>query len=113
MGSGRFIDVLVEEHEALPDGCGLRFHALGDDRPVGIIRWETTVGGDDRWTIEAIDADGARRPATATLVDDSSAGTSLLLWGGEHGVRLRPADAPESEEIAEPYLLLDVDAAVG
>lgn len=107
----RFIDVSVEEHDAIPEGCELRFHALDGGRPVRTIRWETTASGDDLWIVEAVDATGARGQATATVVDDSSAGTSLLVHGGARGLRLRPADDATAPEVPEPYLLLDVSAA--
>jgi hypothetical protein len=50
--------------------------------------------------------------AYAVRVEDSSAGTAYLIYGGDWGVRLRPADddAPWSHENGsqwgEPYLVL-------
>lgn len=29
---GRYIDVVVEEQEGIPEGCELRFHAVGESR---------------------------------------------------------------------------------
>jgi hypothetical protein len=105
---GRYIDVTVEEHEAIPDGCELRFHAVGEPRPVTWVRYEPMVGPDGDYEVTA--ADGS---AWAVPVDDSSAGTSLLIYGGARGLRLRDRATPGAAEIAEPYLLLAADTAWG
>jgi hypothetical protein len=102
--SGPYIDVNVDEHEDLPEGCELRFHAVGPSRPIARIRYEgdfavTTAGG---------------AAAQATPVDDSSAGTSVLITGDSRGLRLRRLGAAHASNvepaIAEPYLLLSPDA---
>ena len=49
-------------------------------------------------------------PALATPVDDSSAGTSVLITGDARGLRLRRLGADAEPAIAEPYLLLSPDA---
>lgn len=55
---------------------------------------------------------GSPAHAYAVRVEDSSAGTAFLVYGGDWGVRLRPADsgAPWSQEDGsqwgEPYLVL-------
>ncbi|HVY39545.1 MAG TPA: hypothetical protein VHM31_16515 [Polyangia bacterium] len=108
--SGPYIDVVVDEHEELPEGCELRFHAVGPSRPIGRIRYEPMTGPDGDFAVHA--AGGA--PALATPVDDSSAGTSVLITGDARGLRLRRLNAqgnPDAEPaIAEPYLLLSPDA---
>ncbi|HEY2515592.1 MAG TPA: hypothetical protein VGI39_32210, partial [Polyangiaceae bacterium] len=77
-----FIDVFVEEHELLPNGCGLRFRAFGEVREVRSVRYESEDGEAGVWGVEAEDAAGVRSPARAVLVDDSGGGTSLLVYGG-------------------------------
>ena len=49
----------------------------------------------------------------AAPVDDSGAGTSILIYGDARGLRLRQVGADAGEPIAEPYLLLADDAIVG
>jgi hypothetical protein len=105
-GHGRFIDVEVEEHDELPDGCELRFHAVGESRPVSRVQYEPLAGPEGAFAVMA--AGGG--PAQATPVDDSSAGTSVLITGDARGLRLQRAGAGDDAPIAEPYLLLAADA---
>ncbi|MBX3264091.1 MAG: hypothetical protein KIS78_35805 [Labilithrix sp.] len=109
--SGGFVDVRVEEHDALPDGCSLRFRAQDAGAAVTEIAWESDDGVAGTWRVEAASSDGARGPATAFAVDDSSAGTSMLIVGGDHGLRL--TSLATGETVAEPYLLLSRAALVG
>lgn len=102
--SGGFIDVHVVEHDALPDGCSLRFRAQDAGVAVQEIVWESDDGVGGTWRVEAAFAGDARAPATAFPVDDSSAGTSILIVGGDHGLRL--TSRATGETVAEPYLLL-------
>lgn len=108
--SSLFVEVRVEEHDALPDGCCLRWKAQGQGRVVSEVRYEAESGTAGLWAVEAASADGARAAATAYPVDDSSAGTSTLIVGGDHGLRLTSKDT--GEVVAEPYLLL-AGSAVG
>jgi hypothetical protein len=102
----RFIDVQVEEHEALPDGCSQRFRAQGEGQPILSVSWESDDGLEGVWHVSGRDASDRPVPAIAYEVDDSSAGTSILIVGGSHGLRLRLADT----EVAEPYLLVSRQA---
>jgi hypothetical protein len=107
--AGRYIDVVVEEHPELPEGCEMRFHAIGDDRVVRRIRYEPLSGGEGEFGIAAAGGE----PARAAAVDDSGAGSSVLIYGDARGLRLqRLSDAGESSEepLAEPYLLLTEDS---
>lgn len=104
-----FVNVDVEEHEALPDGCCLRFRAHGEGRTIERVTYESETGTSGTWTVVGHAADGTSPPATAFEVDDSSAGTSLLVVGGAHGLRL--TSAKTGETIAEPYLLLSLESA--
>jgi hypothetical protein len=107
--AGRYIDVVVEEHEELPEGCELRFHAVGESRPVRRVLYEPLTGAEGEF--EVLAAGGAL--ATAAPVDDSGAGTSMLIYGDARGLRLRRVgDDTGGEPIAEPYLLLAADAIV-
>jgi len=105
---GRYIDVVVEEHEEIPEGCELRFHAVGEARPVRRIRYEPMTGPEGDFEVTA----GGGGPAMAAPVDDSSAGTSVLIYGDARGLRLRRLDGAGGAAIAEPYLLMAPDAIV-
>ena len=108
-GEGRFIDVVVEEHDELPEGCEMRFHAVGPSRPVQRIRYEPLTGPEDDFLVTAAGGE----PAQATPVDDSSAGTSVLITGDARGLRLQRVAGAGDPPVAEPYLLLAADAIVG
>jgi hypothetical protein len=77
----------------------------GHTGPHVIVGWHSEGGG-------------TRCPARYALVGDSGAGISLLVAGGDNGIRLRPAgsgtpwslDSPD--QWGEPYMLLDPDAPV-
>jgi len=101
-----FVAVQVEEHEALPDGCSMRFKAQDDGTAIDEVQWESDDGVAGTWTVEAEALDGTRSSAMSYRVDDSSAGTSLLIVGGAHGLRLTLG----STHVAEPYLLLPTKA---
>jgi hypothetical protein len=105
---GRYIDVVVEEQEEIPEGCELRFHAVGEARPVTRIRYEPLTGPEGDFEVTA----GSGAPAMAAPVDDSSAGTSVLIYGDARGLRLRRLDDAGAAAFAEPYLLLAPDAIV-
>jgi hypothetical protein len=105
-----FVNIQVEEHEALPDGCCLRFRAQSAGRTVTVIAYESESGTRGHWRVEGRAEDGSSTPATAYEVDDSSAGTSTLLAGAAHGLRL--TFPPTGETLAEPYLLLNLDCVV-
>jgi hypothetical protein len=103
---GRYIDVVVEEQDGIPDGCELRFHAVGEPRPILRVQYEPLTGPEGEYEVTA--ASGG--PALAAPVDDSGAGTSILIYGDARGLRLRRIGGEATEPIAEPYLLLADDA---
>ena len=107
----KYIDVVVEEHDALPEGCELRFHAVGEARVVERVLYQPLTGGEGEFSVAAAGADGGDGPAHMAPVDDSGAGTSMLIFGGPRGLRLRRADGT-GEVVAEPYLLLAEEAVV-
>lgn len=104
-----FVNVDVEEHESLPAGCCLRFRAHGEGRPIARVTYESESGTSGLWSVVGCASDGTAPPAMAFEVDDSSAGTSLLVIGGDHGLRLTSAETGET--IAEAYLLLSLRSA--
>lgn len=82
----------------------MRFKAHGQMRPIGRIRYESEDGVGGIWTVEAASSTGDRGPARTVPVEDSSAGSSNLIFGGDHGLRLKSLET--GEEVAEPFLLL-------
>ena len=108
----RFIEIQVEEHPELPEGCSLRFRARGEGAPIDRVMWESESGRAGIFRVVARSSDGNALAATAYAVDDSSAGTSILVVGGDHGLRLTPVGGDESETVAEPYLLVSRTALV-
>jgi hypothetical protein len=111
-----FVTVLVEEHEALPQGCVMRFKRVGQPRAVARVMYEPEADarGAAVWRVEAIEEGGSVGQAWAVTVEDSSAGVSTLVYGGSWGLRLRREDEDGGGgggEVAEAYLLL-VEGAV-
>ena len=106
----RSVMIEVEEHEALPDGCLMRFSALDEPRPVRRVQYELRDGTPAVCAVEGRDEADAPVPAWCVMVDDSSAGQSLLVGGGAHGLRLSPVDGGEAW--TEAYLLLTPEAAL-
>jgi len=102
----RFIDVLVDPTPALPEGCCIRFKSHGAEAPVRAVLYEPDDGPDGVWQVHARHGDGSLGVARSAVVEDSSAGTSVLIWGGDLGLCLRHDNG---QEVSEPYLLLAPD----
>jgi hypothetical protein len=110
--ANRFIDVYVEMNDEIPYDCTLRFHALEAPREVKRLRYRPDGEAEGVFRVESKGTGGAVKPVFAVLVDDSSAGTSTLIYGAELGLRLRREGA-EADAIAEPYLLVDASTILG
>jgi hypothetical protein len=83
-----FIDVLVEDSPECA-GCARRWKAESAPRRVTWVRFDDALYDVDAMAVE---------------VEDSGSGTSILVYGGDRGVRLTPrAGGPA---IVEPFLLL-------
>lgn len=108
MTATHFVSVQVEEHPELPEGCSLRFRAQDNGRAITRVAWESEDGVAGIWSVESASSDGSRGRATAFAVDDSSAGTSILIVGGDHGLRLVSSETGETA--AAPYLLVSRDS---
>lgn len=98
-----FAEVAVAAHDALPDGFSGRWKQAGDSATVAEAYYSPDEGPDGIYRIAAAWSDGRRTTAVQVPVEDSAAGLSLLVIGGDLGLRLwRDGGA----EWAEPYLLL-------
>ena len=105
-----FVQIQVEEHEELPEGCSLRFRAQAEGRAIETVRWESESGTRGVWRVSGRTSTGDTTPAIAYPVDDSSAGTSILIAGGDRGLCLIATETGET--VIEPYLLVSRDAAL-
>ncbi len=83
----------------------MRFKAVSEPRVVHRV----LLDGDGpasttEWVVESCDENGELGLAYGITVEDSSAGSSTLVYGGARGLRLRPVGG--ASVVAEPYLLL-------
>ena len=107
--TARFINLFIDPNPNCPEGCDLRFSASGASRPVTWVRREDgTVCDVSGWSSRD---GGSACAAHATPVEDSGAGVSLLVHGGDWGLRLTPRGGGPAS--GEPYLLLDDAAQCG
>mgnify|MGYP001610478211 FL=1 len=99
-----FVDIDVAAHPALPQGCVARWKAVGPAAAIESLTYEPDDGEPDgEYGVQAAWSDGRRTAAQQRLVEDSAAGASLLVFGGDFGLRLRLGDGAER---AEAYLLI-------
>lgn len=97
----RYIDVFIDPNPNTPEGCGLRFKATGAERSIARVEYEAALCEVVGWSSAN---GGSPVPARVVLVEDSSAGTAALVFGGDWGLRITP---PGGAPFGEPYLLLD------
>jgi hypothetical protein len=107
-GTPLFIDVFVEPNDNAPEGCGLRFKSEESARRAARVRL------DDRWyeVVGWSSSDGGSAcDAWAARVEDSSAGTAMLVYGGDWGIRLLSPDGDgDGDPLGESHLVLDESA---
>ena len=96
-----YIDVFVDPNPNTDESCGLRFKAEGEPRPITHLMYDNVWCAITGWSSNG---GGSPCPAFAIVVEDSSAGTSLLIYGGDWGLRLVP---PHGKPFGEAYLLLE------
>jgi hypothetical protein len=103
----RFIDVFVDANPNTAESCGLRFKAEEDPRPVSSVRCDGRACRVTGWSSAG---GGSPCAALKVAVEDSSAGTAMLVFGGDWGLRLSPLDG--GEPFGEPYLVLAREAVL-
>lgn len=110
MGELVFLD--VEEGPNQPLTLQLVFSALGEPRPVLRVRTYSRGDPGGAWhDVVAWGPQGASGVALGVKVEDSGQAYAFLVYGGSHGLRLRPAgsgawslDAPA--QWGESHMLL-------
>ena len=96
------------------------FETQGEEIVAPAIRVSEVSGGEGPHEIVGWSSDGDGTPADITyaLVTDSGAAVSILVVGGDFGVRLRPVGATETWSLdsdaqrGEPYLLLPPEVEI-
>jgi hypothetical protein len=96
--AAQFITVLVDPNPNWPDGSALRFKAEDTPRTVTRVRWydDSDVARICRVLGWSSQDGGSPCPALAVTIEDSSAGTAVMIWGGDWGVRLEPEDGGDA-----------------
>ncbi len=93
------------------------FDLLTDPQPIVRVLAPDPMG-DDVWCDVVGWESGEPRPAMAALSEDSGEGVIMLIYGGEDGIRLRPADSGDIWDIGaagqwgEPCLMLGSDVRI-
>ena len=90
------------------------FSTLGDTSAVRRLKMDTARGTGQPHLVTgwSSEGDGAPVPAYWVAVEDSGAGISYLVYGGDWGLRFKPQHSDrewaldEAEQFGEPYLLL-------
>ena len=109
----RYVDVDVEEN----DNCWPLhrvFETLGPVESITRVDAPDPMGVDGMRRVTGWSASGPTA-AYAVLVSDSGEGVVTLVFGGDEGIRLMPADCQEQWDLdsanqwGEPCLLLDPD----
>ena len=90
------------------------FDLLSDPRTITQV-FTADSTGNDRWCYVTGWGESGPCPALAAQSEDSGEGVVLLIYGGDHGIRLKPADNDEEWDLAshtqwgEPCLMLGND----
>lgn len=90
------------------------FQTLGPLRTIATVDAPDPMGDDVICSVTGWSANGPC-PAHAVLVADSGEGAVTLIFGGDEGIRLKPAgnkepwDLNSPDQWGEPCLLLDPD----
>ena len=93
------------------------FDLLTDPQPIVRVL-APDPRGEDVWCDVVGWENGEPCPAMAALSEDSGEGVIMLIYGGEDGIRLRPADSPDDWDTAsasqwgEACLMLGSDVRI-
>jgi hypothetical protein len=109
-----YTHVEVEPNDNTPMSANLAFKNLSEPFAVARVR---LFEGQPEGRVYAITgwqsaADGSPGPVYAVQVEDSGSGAAFLIYGGDWGVRLRPAasegdwSTEDAEQFGETHLVL-------
>ena len=90
------------------------FDLISDPRTITQV-FTADSRGSDRWCEVTGWSESGPCPALAALSEDSGEGVVLLVYGGDQGIRLRPAESGEAWDVSnhnqwgEPCLMLGHD----
>jgi hypothetical protein len=107
-----FLEIDVSDGKNSPMALNRVFDLLSEPRIIRRV-YATDPAGRDLWCEVTGWNEGGRCPALAALSEDSGDGVILLVYGGDAGIRLKPAGCPEEWDLAspnqwgEPCLMLD------
>lgn len=104
----------IEPNENSRDSVSMRFKELGPPRPIRQVRITDQPGGPVLCWVTGWrdDPKDPLCPALAQKVEESGMGQAFLVYGGNCGVRFKPASLNEAWDLTspnqwgEPFLLL-------
>lgn len=79
------------------------FHDVETARPVARIRLERARGVAAWYDVTGWTRAGTPCPALAQKIDDSGEGVAFLIYGGDAGLRFRPADSGEPWDLQNAH----------
>lgn len=102
----------VKANPNCPDEVLLTYKDIVAPRPVRQVRLYRASDAGEMYDVTGWTAVGRPCPAMAQKIEDSGQGTAIAVFGGDGGVRLRPAvrpapwslDAPD--QFGEAYVVL-------
>ena len=97
--------MLVEVEVAGGENSPLDLHRMFDllTEPIEVVRvYATNPMGEDLWC--RVTGWDSRGPCVAmsALAEDSGEGVVLLIYGGDEGLRLQPAESADEWDLANP-----------
>jgi hypothetical protein len=104
--------VMVEENPNC-DPEERMFSSSGQPKTVGKLYLEPMGRPAGWWEVASVDEAGSFSSASAVQVEDSSAGSAWLIFGGAWGLRFRPEGSTnawstkDSSQWGVPFLVLD------
>ncbi len=96
------------------------FETRGEPKTASAIRVDAISGSDGPHDVVGWSSEGGGTPCDVTYVEisDSGAAVSLLVMGGDYGIRMRPANSPgpwsldDETQRGDPYALLPPEIGI-
>jgi hypothetical protein len=112
-----FLEIEVSESANCPLSLTRMFDAMREPAPVSKVMASDPQNVDIMCDVTGWSSSGPC-PAYAVLVEDSGEGVAMLVYGGDEGIRLKPAESGEDWDLNSPHqwgeacLLLDKDVTL-